>query len=154
MVSRQDLDLHHHPDLHGRGPRVIHAGVVHGLVLASRQQKMMTPYEEAQGVYQKEVCARDFRTDLHLHLIHGYVFSTPEGFIMGRPVYRGGRYEEITNPAFRFPLPDAWLVYLAAGDGLRVFFQYEPYELPWIGWERNNKLRFYRTEQIKRRILQ
>lgn len=113
----------------------------------------MTPYEKAKAVYQKEICARTFAHDLELHLLHGFVFSTPDSFIMGRPVYRGGRYEEITNPAFRFQLCDCWLVYLAAGNSLRIFFQYEPYPLPWIGWERNNKLRFYKTERIRERLL-
>lgn len=113
----------------------------------------MNPLHEAQLVYQREPCKRDFWTDLHLHLSHGYVFSTPESFIIGRPVSRLARSDEITNPAHIFTDPDAWLVYLASGNSLRVFFRYEPFPLPWIGWERNNKLRWYRTEAIKKKLL-
>ncbi|HYF36780.1 MAG TPA: hypothetical protein VD994_15905 [Prosthecobacter sp.] len=108
----------------------------------------MTPFHAAQQVYQRELCARDFWTDLHLHLTHGYVFSTPTAFLMGRPVERMAPHHQITNPAHHFQSPDAWLVYLAAGDGIREFFRYEPFPLPYFGWERNNKLRFYERNKL------
>lgn len=102
----------------------------------------MTPFQQAQQVYQTEHCARDFWTDLHLHFTHGYVFSTPTAFIMGRPVDKTATYELITDPTVCFPNPNAWLVYLAAGN-LREFLRFEPYCLRWIGWERENNLRWY-----------
>lgn len=107
----------------------------------------MTPFELAQQVYHREPCARDFWTDLLLHLHHGYVFSTRDTFLMGRAVDRYASYEEITSPTHVFESPNAWLVYLAAsarkGEAIRTFLRYEPHELPWIGWERKNRLRWY-----------
>ena len=71
---------------------------------------------------------------------------------MGRAVNRNGDPSDIVNPEFQFDLVDTWLVYLAAGD-LREFFLREPYPLPWVGWERNNRLRFYDMEAIKEKML-
>jgi hypothetical protein len=108
-----------------------------------------TPVQIAAKVYLGEKCARSFEDDLLLHLLHGYVFSTPEMFMMGRPVRRDGTYENITDPTYKFADPDSWLVYLASGD-LQIFFKHEPYPLPYIGFERENSLRFYSRERIKR----
>lgn len=108
----------------------------------------MTPFHLAQQVYQREMCKRDFFTDLHGHLIGGYVFVTPTMFVMGRPVAKDAPYEQVTDPSYRFEAPDAWLVYLASGNGLKEFFRHEPFILPFIGWERDNRLRFYRRERL------
>lgn len=108
----------------------------------------MSPFHRAQIVYAQESCKRDFWTDLHLHLTQGYVFATPEGFVMGRPVERHAEPELIVHPSVEFENPDAWLIYLAAGNGLTQFLKYEPYPLPWYGWERQNKLRWYPRERI------
>jgi hypothetical protein len=50
----------------------------------------MTPIEQAAAVYEREHCPRTLREDLELHLLNGYVFSTPTCFLMGRPVVREG----------------------------------------------------------------
>jgi hypothetical protein len=123
-------------------------GAVHVLLADGRM--LATPFHLAQQVYQREPCQRDFFTDLHLHMIGGYVFCGPELFIMGRPVQKDASYQQITDPTYRFEAPDAWLVYLAAGNNLSQFFRYEPYPLPYIGWERGNVLRFYRKERLMR----
>lgn len=110
------------------------------------------PYLVAASVYQNEPCQRTFEEDLELHLMFGYVFSSPTMFMMGRAVEKDAPREKIVDPAFKFTNPDTWLIYLAAGD-LMEFFSREPYPLPWVGWERDNKLRFYRMEAVKQRIL-
>lgn len=112
----------------------------------------LAPIDLARAVWLLEPCARPFELDLLLHLRHGYVFSTPRYFIMGRPVKRDAPLEKIVDPTVVFgPEADAWLVYCAAGtEGVARFLGCEPYPLPYIGWERGNKLRFYERERLIR----
>jgi hypothetical protein len=112
----------------------------------------ISPYDLVQDIYRNEPCARTFARDLELHLKFGYIYSSPDAFVMGRAVNRNGDPSDIVNPEFQFDLVDAWLVYLAVGD-IREFFLREPYPLPWVGWERNNVLRFYDMETIRRKML-
>lgn len=102
----------------------------------------MTPVEQAAAVYQKEPCARSFREDLEAHLLNGYVFSTPTAFVMARPIDSTAPPHLAANPWHSFEKPDAWLIYLGAGD-LPSLFRLFPFELPLIGWEKKNRLRFY-----------
>ena len=111
-------------------------------------ERKLNPIMDASRVYQKEECARTFDIDLILHLKHGYVFSTPEAFMMIRPVRTDSDYEKITDPEYNYEEPDAWLVYLAAGD-LKMLWKYEPWPLPMIGFERENEIRFYKRERFK-----
>jgi hypothetical protein len=116
----------------------------------------MSPIERARKVYDTERCARTFGEDINLYLQNGFVFSTPDYFIMGRPVDHEQCYEMVTNPEFVFPreVQDCWLVALAAGDdAFAQFFRLEPYPLPYIAFERDNKLRVYRSGQILRGCL-
>jgi hypothetical protein len=108
----------------------------------------MIPAVEAAKVYEQERCARTFEDDLFLHLQYGFVFSTPTAFIMGRPVRHDANAAEIKDPTIQFTDPDGWWVYLAAGESIPLFFEHEPYALPWIGWERKNKPRWYRREGV------
>lgn len=109
----------------------------------------ISPYERARKVYEQEDCRRSFSEDLELHLRYGYVYSTPNSFIMGRAVDRYADSECIVDPSVVFDHPNAWLVYLAAGD-MSEFFLRQPFFLPWVGWERENKLRFYKTVHLWR----
>lgn len=108
---------------------------------------IISPYERARRVYQLEPCARTFTQDLVLHLANGYVYSDPDAFIMGRPVDRFADPAEIVNPEVVFKEANAWLVYLAAGH-LQDLYRFLPYHLDYVGWERDNKLRFYPFDQI------
>lgn len=111
----------------------------------------MTPFEEAQAVYLREPCARPFQQDLMLHYLHGFVFSTPDYFMMGRPVMRSGRPADIVNPAHRFDWGgcDAWWIYLAAGETHRAW-PIMPWPMAWFGWERKNEVRWYPVDRVKR----
>jgi hypothetical protein len=104
----------------------------------------MTPVELAAQVYTREECSASFREDLEAHLLTGYVHSTPTAFVMARPVSVLADESLILDPWHSFPREDqdAWLVWLAAGDlaSLLVLF---PYQLPLIGWQKRNKLRFH-----------
>lgn len=112
----------------------------------------MTPVEQAAAVYEREPCARSFREDLELHLLGGYVFSTPAMFIMGRAVNQHAPQLLITDPAHIFPDAehDAWLVYLAAGS-VSEFFQFCPKWLDFVMWERKNVLRTYYAQTVKKK---
>ena len=112
---------------------------------------MMKPIERAKAVYEMEWCARPFEEDLRLHLLNGYVFSTPTMFLMGRPVSSDASPRLIVDPAVVFDKPDAWLVYLLAGS-LREALEFIPYQLPKICLERSNVLRFYGCEYLTCRI--
>lgn len=107
------------------------------------------PAAAAAAVYRSEPCTRSFREDLEAHLLGGWVISTPAAFAMGRPVQRSAPAADILNPWHQFPAEhaDAWLIYLAAGD-LRQLLRWIPHPLPWIGWERSNKLRWYRASRL------
>jgi hypothetical protein len=110
----------------------------------------MSPIEQAMAVYQKEACARTFDEDLHLHLEHGFVFSTPEFFIMGRPVKSTEEPKYIVNPVIYFTDDcDCWHIYLMAGDCSKAW-DIMPYPLPLFSFERRNELRFYPMERIRR----
>lgn len=113
----------------------------------------MTPVEQAKQVYQQEPCARTFEEDIHLHLMHGYVFSTPYYFVMGRAVLRGGCPNEIVNSTFLYApwRCDCWHVYLFAGDMNKALSMF-PYPLPWVSFERQNKLRFYPFDRLNHLI--
>lgn len=111
----------------------------------------MTPYEQAKAVYDSEPCVRAFREDLTLHLLNGFVFSTPSYFIMGRAVPRAADPVLIVNPAHVFACEDCdtWMIYLLAGDP-RPAWDIMPWPMAWFGFERKNELRFYPVDRMKR----
>lgn len=111
----------------------------------------MTPYEEAAAVYDREPCARSFREDLELHLLNGYVLSGPEFFVLARPVNSQDTVERMVDPAWVWPVEDcdAWWIYLFAGD-LKQALGHFPFPMKWIGWERQNALRWYRWRTVER----
>ena len=111
----------------------------------------MTPYEQARAVYLKEPCTRTFDEDLSLHLEFGFVFNTPEFFIMGRPICRSAMCGLILDPSYQFKREecDAWHIYLAAGN-LSKAWDILPWPLGWLSFERKNVLRFHPTERIRR----
>jgi len=115
----------------------------------------MTPVERAALLYED---IADFRRDLEAHLLQGYVHSTPEAFVMARPVCATAPEVEIVNPWHAFPRErwDAWWIWLAAGD-LASLMPLFPYELPCIGWQRCWKgrpnMKFYSMKAIKKRLI-
>lgn len=113
----------------------------------------MTPVEQAAAVYQREWCASSFREDLEAHLLGGYVHSTPAAFVMARPVCSTAEEGLILDPWHSFDRAecDAWLVWLAAGD-LASMLPLLPYELPRIGWQKRNRLRWHGFESALAKI--
>jgi hypothetical protein len=115
----------------------------------------MNPLREAQAVYFREETPRAFLTDLCLHLENptGYVFKTPTLFCLARPVDRLAPTEEIIEPRIVFPPErcNAWFVYLLAGRVTEVFAMI-PYPLPYFGWQKKNRLRFWPAGDIARKF--
>lgn len=111
----------------------------------------MIPLEQAMAVYTSEPCRRTFNEDLISHLMNGFVFSTPEYFIMGRPVISTATYEQITDPDHAFPREqcDCWHIHLMAGD-TRPAWAIMPWPLALFSFERRNDLRFYPVERIRK----
>lgn len=81
-------------------------------------------------------------------MLNGYVFCTPETFVMGRVVQHDAPAELIVDPWHRFESGDCWMVYLAAGCILRDAVGMMPFPLPWLAWERENRLRVWRIEKV------
>lgn len=81
----------------------------------------MTPVEQAALVYSREWCASTFREDLEAHLITGYVHSTPEAFVMVRPVSSTADESLILDPWHRFEREecDACPIWLATSKTFR-----------------------------------
>lgn len=110
----------------------------------------MTPLLEAIAVYDREDCARSFNEDLSWHLEHGFVFSRPDFFIMGRPVPHLAGERLITSlRKFHSADCDCWHIWLMAGN-VSPAFKIMPWPLKWVSFERKNELRFYRMENIHR----
>ena len=89
----------------------------------------MTPVEQASSFYGPHFC--EVVAD---HLLNGYVFSTPDCFLLGKQ--QG----------------DAWFVSYLAGD-LRAAVPFIPFPLPWLIFQRDNgELRRYSAESLTRKI--
>jgi hypothetical protein len=111
----------------------------------------MTPLEQAAAVYLREPCKGSFYSDIRAHQFTGYVIDEPDFFAMGRPVPRCADESLILDPWHAFELAecDAWLVWLVAGDAAKAW-QAFPYPLPWVGYERENKLRWKEWARLAR----
>lgn len=108
----------------------------------------MTPFESAAAVYDREPCARTFEHDLFLHLMHGYVVSSPTLFAMFRPVRSAWNMEQLLDPSQTDPDGDAWWLWLVAGDPAPLFDGFPPKKL--VAFERRNSPRFVAYERIRR----
>jgi hypothetical protein len=117
----------------------------------------MTPVERAAAVYEREPCARAFVADLELHLLHGYVFNTPEWFMMARPVWSCASHELIIDPSFNdFAVLDTWHVYLFSGTNIyRAAFKAQQLAarvMENVSFEKRNRLRMHRMADFMARL--
>lgn len=109
------------------------------------------PFRLAHEVYKTEPCARTFLQDIEWHFRQGYVYSSPEVFVMGRVVMHDAPQHEIVNPAYKFASGDCWHVYLLSGS-IRHAWLVMPFRLRYMSFERNNVLKVYETDQLRRRF--
>lgn len=114
----------------------------------------MIPADSIKALYTAE-SPRSFDADLHAHLSHGYVYSTPRYLLMARPVCSRAGVEQINNVHHQFESHewDTWYLYafaLREKESLRGLVKnlltHMPFYLPLLAWERRGQpLTFYCT---------
>ncbi len=95
-----------------------------------------------------------FHMELEAHLQHGVVISTPDAFLMGRPIAKDADHTLQADVWHQFPREDqnCWMVWAAAGD-LSTIWQWVPYPLKWLAWaRREGELRFYSFDSVNARL--
>lgn len=90
------------------------------------------------------------------YLNNGYVVSTPEMFICGRPVPREAHPEDILNPLLPFPAEDcnAWFIAIMAGNP-RLCWTYYPLDMEYVGYQRAalEPIRWFNMNKYRRIIM-
>lgn len=117
----------------------------------------MTPIDRVRMLYTAN-SPRTFEEDVAAHLNHGYLFSTPEYFLMARPVYSEATQEQMNNvwQTFHPTLWDTWYIYAFAvrdDSGLaglvKKLLRHMPFFLPLLAWERSGQpLEFFSTRKL------
>ena len=109
------------------------------------------PAVQARLVYDREPSYCTFKDDLELHMINGYVISTPEILIMARPVDIRAKADIVQDPACHFPENEwnCWHVHLVAGK-LPLLFTFLPFRLPYGSFNKRGKLKYYPLKQLMR----
>jgi hypothetical protein len=112
------------------------------------------PAIKAARVYLEEECTGTFMSDVEDHLIAGYVISTPDYFIMARPVKHDADPSLICDPLYHFPPDeeDCWHIWLAAGDW-RKFWENDTRDFKWVSWEKRNKLKVYPMDRVIKKVM-
>lgn len=115
-----------------------------------------SPYWQAKRAYLKaDNQEYTFEGVLKAHLDGGICVSTPEYFLMARPVAREASQELLSDPFLSFENlnPDAWFVYMAAGDISKGLWNNDLFGYKWIMFYRfDDKLRCYNSKHLKRLI--
>ena len=116
----------------------------------------MTPYERGEKVYEGMHGVWTLAQTIEWYATHGgFVFITPEIFLITRPVRKDADPDLIASPhAFYAPDCDCWAIHLEAGDMSKAW-PLVPWDLPWVCFGRildgkRKGLRFYRTETLRR----
>lgn len=112
------------------------------------------PAGRARELYLKTTTARSWEEDVKLHFIHGYVYSTPTSFLMGRPVMKNWSYETMTSPWITAEPEDAdcWWVYVAAGDIREFILDHQPFHTQFYAWEHRDIKRTHFAQALWRRL--
>lgn len=98
---------------------------------------MINPYDRMAAKYAEKPQEMPFSAYVEQHLLAGFVFSTPDFFVMGRPVKSDGYTEEIGNPwhVYKAEECDCWYVHAMSGD-LNKVFDILPWPMEWLAFER------------------
>jgi hypothetical protein len=117
--------------------------------------QMLTPYARTKADWYKRPREQTLEWYEDAHKRNGFVFSTPDFYVMGRPVMKGAPDHQIKDVLLKFPprAVDTWYVFLLCGDPVKAW-SILPFELPWICWKRDTdeseELRFYDARTIRR----
>lgn len=122
--------------------------------MAGEGYHAVRPYVRIREAYRCAEHEKSWRSWLNWHHLHGFVFSTPDFFIMGRAVLRDSMPEQIVGKhVFKSEECDCWHIFAMSGD-MGKAWSILPWELPWLAWERvqggKRDLRFYRTDDVRR----
>ncbi len=98
----------------------------------------MNPYERIYERARQETSDAEFAARVGWYMQYGFLFATPDFFIMGKVA--DGR-------------TDCWYIEAMAGDMAKAW-SILPHELPWIAFERTHggtkELQFVRIEDLRR----
>jgi hypothetical protein len=108
-----------------------------------------SPAQEAYDFYGEDL----FYQILDMHLLFGYVDSTPDYFVMGKPVPHTIAYDDMIDISKTYPIEDcdAWCVYFYAGDMSKIIERI-PFYLPYVVFERKGNTKIYLLEKLKHSI--
>lgn len=119
---------------------------------------MTSPFERIDELHRKFPQERDFAWYLNWFSKHGFVYSNPYFFLMGRPVQRDSPVAALADCTHLFDhaTADCWFVHGMAGD-LSAAIGAMPWPLPWIAFRRlhygsvgGKRLAFYRSSELQR----
>lgn len=108
---------------------------------------------KAKELYDQ--CGIDMNADIAAYAAHGYVFITPDSFLLGKAV--NSKSEIPPQDQWNVENPDAWYVHMAVGGvvaGVKEFISRIPHPLPLVGWSRatkNQPVCWYDFKKILRR---
>jgi len=111
----------------------------------------MSPYEQMAEKYRRHPQDAPFADYIAWHMAYGFVFATPEYFVMGRPVTRSRFHPD----SFDAPAADndCWYVHAMAGNVSKVW-DILPYPLGWVAFERSRggklELQIVELERLRR----
>jgi hypothetical protein len=93
----------------------------------------MSHYERMAEQYRLHPQERSFEWYCDWHIRHGFLFATPEFFIMGRSCCIQTFNPELLEPGA--PGDNCWYIHGFSGDMSKAW-SILPWELPWIAFER------------------
>jgi hypothetical protein len=107
----------------------------------------MSYYHQAIAMYEAiGETAEQFSIDMAWHCVNGYVYASPLGLAMARPVSSKWTTEQIldyTEQGIELTSDlDCWHVHIVVGD-LTHLLSLIPHSLPLISYERKGKLKFH-----------
>lgn len=115
----------------------------------------MNPYAAIYEKSHKEQPSVDFPALIGWHLEHGFIHSTPDYFVMGRPVNMHAGHDLIRDPRHLFEASErnCWYVHAMSGDLTKVW-QTLPYHLRYMAFDRwhagEQCLTIVATEHLRR----
>lgn len=117
----------------------------------------MTPYEMAIRKWESQPRDGTLEEYEGIYKRKGYLFVSPEFYVMCRPVRKYAPLNHILNDEYVFgpATSDSWYVMLMAGD-MAAAIEMMPFELPWMCWVRDTepsgRLRFCETARLLRAL--
>jgi len=111
----------------------------------------MTPFTRAAQWHLTHCPDHPLAPIVEAHFQNGYVFNTPDLFILARQISIDWTDEEILDPWQSDPQGSVWHVWLYAGD-MKAIAKLIPYKLPYITFHRAGKLKTYSMKEIMKHL--